>query len=70
LKASIQNVVATTAPVAPVQPQARAQQGSNNVRSGNFFTSPAGIITLAVFGAGLGYAIYSSQHDRITSPGR
>lgn len=27
-------------------------------------------IVLALFGAGVGYALYSASHDRITSPGR
>ncbi len=41
-----------------------------NLRSGSFFKSPAGIATLAIFGAGVGYAFYSSRNDRIRSTGR
>ena len=38
--------------------------------SSSFFKTPAGIITLAVVGAGVGYALYSTSHDRIKSPGK
>ena len=36
----------------------------------NFFKTPAGIITLVAIGVGVGYAIYSTSHDRVKSPGR
>jgi hypothetical protein len=42
----------------------------SQLESGSFFKSPAGIICLAVVGAGVGYAIYSSRHDRIHSVAR
>lgn len=57
-----------------VQPQAaRAQEsGWTNPDRGstNFFKSPAGILTLVVVGVGTGYALYSTSHDRVKSPGR
>ncbi len=34
----------------------------------SFFKSPKGILALTLAVAGVGYTIYSSQHDRITSP--
>lgn len=49
---------------------AQDQSASTDLRSGSFFKSKAGIATLVVFGAGVGYAIYSSSNDRIRSTGR
>ena len=37
---------------------------------GSFFKRPVGIAVLAAFGIGVGYALYSSQNDRIRSTGR
>ena len=36
----------------------------------SFFKTGPGIIALAIMGAGVGYAIYSTQNDRIKSPGK
>ena len=50
---------------------ARAQSttgAKTDLGSSSFFKSPAGIITLVAIGAGLGYALYSTSHDRISSP--
>jgi len=49
-------------PVAAAQGQANA--GS---RSASFFKSPIGVVVLATLAAGVGYAVYSTQNDRITS---
>jgi|SRR5688500_2498455 len=47
------------------------QTGSNqNLESGSFFKTPAGVAVLAAFGAGVAYALYSSSNDRIRSSGR
>jgi hypothetical protein len=35
-----------------------------------FFKTPAGILALSVLAIGVGYAIYSTSHDRVKSPGR
>ncbi len=43
---------------------------STDLRSGSFFKSKAGVATLVLFAAGVGYAIYSSSNDRIRSTGR
>ncbi len=67
IRASIPQVTAT-ARVAPPRAQvAQAPQGKAQLNSGSFFKSPAGIICLAVIGAGVGYAAYSASHDRIHS---
>ena len=36
----------------------------------SFFKSPVGIAVLGAFAAGVGYGLYSTQHDRIHSPGK
>ncbi len=68
LQASIQKVAAST-PVAPARtPAARTQTGTT--ASKPFMKSTAGIVMLAVLGAGVGYAVYSTSHDRIHSAAR
>ena len=53
------------------KPAARADQATNPAtRSSSFFTTKAGIAVLAVFAAGVGYAIYSTQNDRVKSPAK
>jgi hypothetical protein len=50
---------------------ARAQSNTGtktDLGSPSFFKSPAGIITLIAVGAGLGFALYSTSHDRVQSP--
>jgi hypothetical protein len=46
------------------------RQGSSAGSSPGFFKTKPGIIALAVMGAGVGYALYSAQNDRIHSPGK
>lgn len=51
----------------------RAEQAAApkaDLRSKSFFKTPAGLATLVIFGAGVGYAVYSSSNDRIRSEGR
>jgi hypothetical protein len=55
----------------------QAAQGSQqapaprtDLRTRAFFKTRAGLATLAIFGAGVGYALYSANNDRIKSPGR
>ena len=36
----------------------------------SFFKSGPGIVAIAVMAIGAGYAIYSTQNDRIKSPGK
>lgn len=43
---------------------------ATDLRSGSFFKTKAGVATLVIFGAGVGYAVYSSSNDRIRSTGR
>jgi hypothetical protein len=48
----------------------RSDQGSSAADSPAFFKTPTGAVVLAVMVVGTAYAIYSAQHDRITSPGK
>lgn len=50
--------------------RASAQATAPGTESPAFFKSGAGIAVLAVVAAGVGYALYSSSHDRIHSPGK
>ena len=73
LKASIDKAARTTVLNAPasagkVTAQATGQPPSSGKKS--FFTTPAGVVVLAIVAAGTGYAIYSSSHDRIPPTGR
>jgi hypothetical protein len=55
------------APMAPVRAE---QEGTAGPRSASFFKTPAGIAVMAVLGVGVGYALYSTQHDRVHSAGK
>ena len=72
LSSSIQKAVQQEAgKVAKVSPRAARQAGASapgDTSSGGFFKSKAGILTLVLLGAGTGYALYSTSHDRVTSP--
>jgi hypothetical protein len=50
----------------------RSEQQTSNpaAESPAFFKTGTGIAVLAVIAAGVGYALYSTQHDRITSAGK
>jgi hypothetical protein len=54
---------------APVRRSEKAQP-TPGTDSPAFFKTRTGVLVLAVAGAGAGYAIYSSSHDRIKSPGK
>jgi hypothetical protein len=75
LKASVEKVVAReSAATARTAVARRIQEASpadkSQLESGSFFKTPAGIICLAIVGAGVGYAIYSASNDRIHSQAR
>jgi hypothetical protein len=49
----------------------RSDQASNPAtQSGGFFKSTPGIIVLSTLAVGMGYALYSAQHDRVSSQGK
>ena len=70
IKASVEKIAATdfAAVPAPRTKAIRAQSAPMNDRS--FFKTRPGVIALAIMAAGVGYAVYSVKHDRITSPAK
>lgn len=66
---SLKESVARAAAHTRLAPTARrAAQDSAGKDSPAFFKTKGGAVALAVMVLGVGYAIYSTQHDRITSP--
>ncbi|HOC16998.1 MAG TPA: hypothetical protein PKK95_01960 [Vicinamibacterales bacterium] len=61
--------IATSEPLAATAAPA-AQSGPSDAGSVSFFKKPVGIAALIVFAAGVGYAVYSTQNDRISSPAK
>jgi len=51
-------------------PRRAAQDTTASKQSPAFFKSGTGITVLAVVAAGVGYALYSTSHDRVHSPGK
>ncbi len=75
LKASVEKVVARESAVSARTAVALRAQGASTtdksqLETGSFFKTPAGMICLAVVGAGVAYAAYSAQNDRIHSVAR
>ena len=71
IKASMERIVARDLAAAPASSAVRpARQGQAPGNSPAFFKSGPGIVALVVMVAGTGYALYSAQHDRITSAGK
>lgn len=69
IKASIGKIALSdpAARTARVSATPRAQESG---RSGSFFKTKPGIFALAVMIVGTGYAVYSTQNDRIKSAGK
>ena len=68
--AKIGRTGAMPAPAARGTAAARRQQSSGEGRDASFFKTKAGVLTLLVMAVGVGYAVYSTSNDRITSPGK
>ncbi len=63
--------VAPPRPTAKTAAARRSEQSTNPAtQSATFFKTRTGVIVAAVMAAGVGYAIYSAQHDRIHSAGK
>lgn len=68
---SLKDSAARAAARTPLAPAAgRAEQGSAGKDSPAFFKTKGGAVALAVMVFGVGYALYSVKHDRITSPAK
>lgn len=61
---------AVSAPPAAAQQQGQSTPDRSSLESKAFFKSKAGAAVLVLFGAGVGYAVYSSSNDRIRGIGR
>ena len=72
IKASMERIVARDLTVASASKTAvrPVRQGRTPGDSPAFFKSGPGIVALVVMVAGTSYALYSAQHDRITSAGK
>jgi hypothetical protein len=72
IKTSMETIVARDLTATPARPAVvrPARQGQSPGGSPGFFKSRPGMIALVVMVAGTGYALYSAQHDRITSAGK
>jgi hypothetical protein len=72
IRASIAKIPTTKSPKMSTA-RSREARGATQSASGqdrSFFKTGPGILALAVMVAGTGYAIYSTQNDRIKSPGK
>jgi hypothetical protein len=72
IKASMDKIVVRDVTAKPARKDVAREdrQGASAGSSPGFFKTKPGIIALAVMGAGVGYALYSAQNDRIHSPGK
>ena len=70
LQAAVVQAVNREVASRPATAARRSTQPTPNADSPSFFRTKAGVMVLAVFAAGVGYAIYSTQNDRINSPGK
>ena len=70
IRTSVEKIV-TTQTLATARPVAAQQSGTTtDLGSKSFFKTPAGIAALLALGAGIGFALYSTSNDRVTSPAR
>jgi hypothetical protein len=73
LQVSLKDGAARAAARTPLAPAARARRGDQDAvgkDSPGFFKTKGGAVALAVMVLGVGYALYSTKNDRITSPAK
>lgn len=70
IRASIEKIAVSDSSVRATRTGTAARAQDSRGRDGSFFKSKSGIIALAVLVVGAGYAVYSTQNDRIKSPGK
>jgi hypothetical protein len=71
LRQAVAKAATSAAVNAPRAGKARRAEQSNPTRqSTSWFKTKPGILALAVMVGGTGYALYSINHDRITSPAK
>jgi hypothetical protein len=66
--AAVTNAAVVAAPRAKAS--RKAEQSGASTQSTGFFRTGAGALALAVMAVGVGYAVYSASHDKISSPGK
>ena len=67
ISASVQKI-AKTEPLNANPRAAATTQGGADLTSKSFFKTPAGIIALVAAGTALGFTLYSTSNDRVSSP--
>jgi len=70
IAASAQKAAETTVLKSSARMSQGAGQTTTDLGSPSFFKTKAGVITLVLVGAGVGFAVYSTSHDRVKSPGK
>ena len=72
IRASIEKIGTGHAPQMRSTREAAARRSAqtDSGREGSFFRSKTGMLALAVMIVGTGYAVYSTQNDRIKSPAK
>jgi len=60
----------TGAPGTSARASAQTSPASGSRDKWSFFKSPIGIAVMGAFATGVGYAVYSTQHDRVHSAGK
>ena len=67
IRAAVKKIASSDAPILRSAAQDARQTGQ---RDGSFFKTKTGLVVMAVMAIGVGYAVYSTQQDRIKSPGK
>lgn len=72
IAASARKAVETSVARTAAAPRLQDQGGGprTDLGSKSFFRSPAGVAVLVAIGVGFGYALYSTNNDRVKSPGK
>ena len=72
IRASVAKITVKDTPKMPAARRSAARSATQPApgQDRSFFKTGPGIVAIAVMVIGTGYAIYSTQNDRITSPGK
>jgi hypothetical protein len=68
IQTAVQHEVGRVPKVAPRAARQAGGASSAGPSSGSFFKSRAGIVTVVLLAVGTSFALYSTSHDRVTSP--
>ena len=70
IRASVAKITSNKTPKVVTARSREARSATQSGQDRSFFRTGPGILALAVMVVGTGYAIYSTQNDRIKSPGK